>query len=166
MKLVPVQVPYEYGVSPEVVVAAYRKAARQAETTLEEGCRVRGILFCNPHNPHGHLCPPKVVDGLLKLCEENDLHFISDEVYAQSTFGSPGKTRMGYTAKMKLEPLVERGRALKSPSKKFTSVLARDLQRLGVSALRVHMLYSISKDLGCSGLRLVRCVFSSYSFDI
>ena len=35
-------------------------------------------------------------------------------------------------------------------------MLSRDLSLLEVEQSRVHVLYSISKDFGCSGMRLVR----------
>lgn len=46
-------------------------------------------------------------------------------------------------------------RGFESPSTQFVSVLSRDLHELGVDGSRVHLLYSISKDFGCSGIRLV-----------
>ncbi|KAL2759317.1 hypothetical protein ACRALDRAFT_2038215 [Sodiomyces alcalophilus JCM 7366] len=134
--LIPVHVPFEETHSPRAVVAAYQTAAENAP------CNVRGILFCNPHNPYGHIAPVEVIDALLQYCEESDLHFVSDEIYALSTFGA-------------IDP-DERGRSKKfeSPSTEFVSVLSRDLHKLGVNGSRVHLLYSISKDLGSSGIRL------------
>jgi hypothetical protein len=85
---------------------------------------------------------------LLQFCEEADIHFLSDEIYALSTFGSLDAAQAG--------PNRWGGKAFESPSDCFVSVLSRDLRGLGVDGARVHVLYSISKDLGCSGLRLVR----------
>ncbi|KAK5988155.1 Aminotransferase verI [Cladobotryum mycophilum] len=136
VKLIPVFVPFHESNSIESVVAAYRTAAEEAD------CKVRGILFCNPHNPYGHICPAEVLDGLLKYCEEANLHFVSDEIYALSAFGAVDENVTG------------RGEGLESPATEFVSVLSRDLKELGVSGSRVHLLYSISKDLGCSGIRL------------
>jgi aspartate/methionine/tyrosine aminotransferase len=105
--------------------------------------------LCNPHNPHGHICPADIIDALLQYCEEADLHFISDEIYALSTFGHINPDTAGF------------GHSYESPTSQFVSVLSKDLDKLGVSGSRVHMLYSISKDIGSSGLRLVRIYPSS-----
>ncbi|KOS22910.1 putative inactive 1-aminocyclopropane-1-carboxylate synthase-like protein 2 [Escovopsis weberi] len=157
VKLIPVYVPFHNSSSPEAVVAAYRTAADEANTSLPEGRKVRGILFCNPHNPHGHLSPAGVLDGLLRLCEEKDLHFISDEIYALSTFGSPTAE-----SKQRTQAKERPGRGLQSPTREFVSVLSRNLKDLGVSPARVHLMYSVSKDLGCSGLRFGCLVTQSH----
>ncbi|KKP00668.1 hypothetical protein THAR02_07222 [Trichoderma harzianum] len=81
-----VYVPFGQSQNASDIVEAYRSAAEKAS------CKIRGILFCNPHNPHGHICPPEGIDGLLKYCQEADLHFISDEIYALSTFGDRGES--------------------------------------------------------------------------
>ncbi|KAM6483893.1 PLP-dependent transferase [Trichoderma sp. SZMC 28011] len=136
VQLIPVYVPFEQSQSASDIVQAYRSAAQEAS------CKVRGILFCNPHNPHGHICPAEAIDGLLQYCQEADLHFISDEIYALSTFGDRG------------DVLVRCKGVYDSPETEFTSVLSRNLDVLCVERSRVHVIYSISKDFGCSGIRL------------
>ncbi|PTB75341.1 PLP-dependent transferase [Trichoderma longibrachiatum ATCC 18648] len=136
VQLIPVYVSPEQSHSAGDIVQAYRDAAAKAT------CNVRGILFCNPHNPYGHICPTEAIDGLLQYCEEENLHFVSDEIYALSTFGD-------------LEGSSEGNKDVyRSPETRFVSVLSRDLRLLGVEQARVHVLYSISKDFGCSGMRL------------
>ncbi|KAH3334544.1 hypothetical protein KXW81_004727 [Aspergillus fumigatus] len=102
-------------------IEAYERALRQAP------CRIKAILVCNPHNPCGHIYPPRVIQALLQFAQRHDLFYISDEIYALSTLDEQ-------TA--------------------FTSVLSIDVAALGVDLARVFTLYSISKDLGSSGLRL------------
>nr|QSQ85918.1 aminotransferase [Preussia typharum] len=136
VKIIPVYVPTHDSASAQEVVAAYRAAAEQA------ACTVRGILFCNPHNPSGHISNVEVIDALLQYSEQADLHFISDEIYALSTFGTLETAKDAY------------GETSHSASTEFVSVLQRDLMALGVQAWRVHQIYSISKDFGSSGLRL------------
>lgn len=136
VKLIPVHIPFDQAHSARAVVAAYRTATEEAT------CKVRGILFCNPHNPHGHICPVEIIDALLQYCEDADLHFVSDEIYALSTFGA-------------IDNIRGCGKMLESPVTEFVSVLSRDLKKLGIDGSRVHVLYSISKDLGSSGIRLV-----------
>ncbi|KAL4863834.1 hypothetical protein BDV12DRAFT_206151 [Aspergillus spectabilis] len=98
------------------------------EQSLREAkYKVKAILFCNPHNPRGNIYPVEMLQALLQFAQRHDLFFISDEIYALSTLDT-------------LTP--------------FTSVLSLDLESLGVDISRVCTLYSISKDLGSSGLRL------------
>lgn len=137
VKLIHVHIPSHEAHSAQAIVTAYRAATEEAT------CNVRGILFCNPHNPHGNVYPTEAIDALLQYCEEADLHFVSDEIYALSTFGVIDEDKRGC------------GKLLESPVTEFVSVLSRDLQELGVNGSRVHLLYSISKDLGSSGIRLV-----------
>lgn len=104
---------------------------------------MRGILFCNPHNPYGHICPAEAIDLLVQYAQEANMHFVSDEIYALSTFGASGSV----SARCK--------EVFDSPTTQFVSVLSRNFDTLGVDRSRIHVLYSISKDFGCSGIRLV-----------
>lgn len=102
--------------------------------------RIKGIVLTNPNNPLGKCYPRHVLCEILRFCDVNGLHFISDEVYAMSSLQS---TRY-------------------SPS--FISVLSlldMDLTpKLGNLASRVHVIWSMSKDFGCSGIRLVGVIDS------
>lgn len=102
--------------------------------------RIKGIVLTNPNNPLGKCYPHHVLREILRFCDANGLHFISDEVYAMSSLQS---TRY-------------------SPS--FISVLSlldMDLTpNLGNLASRVHVIWSMSKDFGCSGIRLVGVIDS------
>ncbi|KAF7154855.1 hypothetical protein CNMCM5623_003113 [Aspergillus felis] len=107
------------------LVSAYVAAYERA--LRQAPCRIRAILVCNPHNPCGHIYSTKVIQALLQFAQRHDLFYISDEIYALSTLDE------------------------QTP---FTSVLSIDVSALGVDLARVFTLYSISKDLGSSGLRL------------
>lgn len=92
-------------------------------------CAVRAILLCNPHNPRGYVYSRPLLEALLRFAAKHDLHFVSDEIYALSTFVSG--------------------------SRPFCSILEIDLDALNVRAEKVHLLYGMSKDFGSSGLRCV-----------
>lgn len=137
--LVPVAFPPNDPQTAKSVVDAFRNAAEKSSH------KVRGLLFCNPQNPSGHIYSVKVLDALLQYCEETNIHFVSDEIYALSTFG-----------RISLPPGTQGfGQKFESPATEFVSVLSRDLHELGVSGSRVHVIYSLSKDFGCSGIRFV-----------
>jgi aspartate/methionine/tyrosine aminotransferase len=96
---------------------------------------VRAVVLTNPHNPLGRCYPPELLEACILFCARRNLHFISDEVYALSTFSS---------ADFPNRPCVP-----------FTSVLSLDVAAIGGDPSRVHMVWSLSKDFGCNGLRVV-----------
>ncbi|KAM6492985.1 aminotransferase GliI [Amanita muscaria] len=89
--------------------------------------KVRAIIVCNPQNPLGRCYSVEALEALLLFAEDNDLQVLVDELYGLSVF---------------------------SPVDTFHSVLSIDLNKLGVDPSRVHMVYSFSKDMNSSGIRL------------
>ena len=102
---------------------AYAKAA----------CSIKALVLTNPHNPLGRCYSKTVLEECLKFCTKHQLHLISDEVFALSTYESN-------------ENLV---------SSPFTSVLTLDAVKLGCDPSLAHVIWSTSKDFGLSGIRLV-----------
>ena len=94
---------------------------------------IKALVLTNPHNPLAICYSKETLVACLKFCEQHKLHFISDELYAMSVFPN---------TKMK-DPLP------------FTSILSVDLEDISVDASRVHMVWSMSKDMGQSGIRMV-----------
>ena len=107
------------------IVAAYAERLAQAEA---EGVRVKAMLICNPHNPSGICYPAATLLALARFCASNNLHLISDEIYALSVFSVPGSIG-------------------------FTSVLSLDMTDV-IDPGSVHVLYGLSKDFGVPGLHL------------
>lgn len=146
-RLIPVARPSSYS-SKEQAIQHYVNAFKSAP------CRIRGIIVCNPQNPYGHIYPRFWMEAILQFCEVQDIHYISDEIYGMSTFGpSPSlssSSPSGLSYSEKTQPIFE------SPETTFTSILSFDIEGLGINPARVHCIYGISKDLGSSGLRLVR----------
>ncbi|KAK8108341.1 uncharacterized protein PG998_010354 [Apiospora kogelbergensis] len=134
-QLVEVQRPKEF-TDKAAIIRHYEEALESARY------RVRGIMVCNPHNPYGHIYPNSYMEAVLQFCEKHDIHYISDEIYGLTTWGH---SNHGCTESKDI---------IESPEKKFTSVLSLDLKELKINPARVHVVYSISKDLGSSGLRL------------
>lgn len=105
--------------------------------TLERGLRdasvpVKAIVVTNPHNPLGSCYSKQNLIDLMQFCHRHNLHFISDEVFALSEHGSSD---------------------LRQP-RKFTSALAIDAAAHGCDASKIHVIWSMSKDLGATGARL------------
>ncbi|KAL5212516.1 hypothetical protein ABZP36_023363 [Zizania latifolia] len=92
----------------------------------KRGIRVRGVLISNPNNPTGSFVPKQTLHDLLEFATEKNIHLISDEVFAGSTYGSG----------------------------KFVSVaeVVDDLEDFDRG--RVHIIYGLSKDLSLAGFRV------------
>lgn len=104
--------------------------------------RIKALLVTNPHNPIGRCYRPLVLRELMGFCKEKGLHYISDEVFATSAFG-------------------------RDAEEKFTSALAlvSDDEVSPMNPSQVHVIYSMSKDFGAAGTRMVsHCQFASPGF--
>ncbi|KAH7420243.1 putative aspartate aminotransferase [Cadophora sp. MPI-SDFR-AT-0126] len=112
--------------APEIV-QQYQKAFNRSTAN---GVKVKAILIVNPHNPLGRCYPAPTLAALMNFCQQNDIHMISDEVYALTVYdtGNP-------------EP----------PT--FTSALSINPAGL-IDVERLHIFYGMSKDFAAAGLRL------------
>ncbi|RAQ48745.1 hypothetical protein AFGD_010760 [Aspergillus flavus] len=113
---------------PDVNKRALEVALREAR---KNGITIRALLISNPHNPLGRCYPPKTLLEFASFCGKNQLHFISDEIYAKSVFPNA---------------------ALSSPTP-FVSILALDIHKV-IEPNLTHVLYGASKDFCANGLRL------------
>lgn len=103
-------------------IAALERGYKQAR---KRGIKVCGVLFSNPSNPVGNLMNRETLYDLLDFVTERNLHLISDEIHAGSTYGTEG----------------------------FVSV-AELLETEDFDKNRVHIVYGLSKDLSLAGLRV------------
>ncbi|XP_048334673.2 1-aminocyclopropane-1-carboxylate synthase [Ziziphus jujuba] len=90
--------------------------------------RVKGVLVTNPSNPLGTTMTRNELNLLISFIESKGIHLISDEIYAGTVFSSPSD---------------------------FVSVMeilkARNCENVWK---RVHLVSSLSKDLGLPGFRV------------
>lgn len=128
VKVVPVHVPLEHLFT--------LKEIDRLEDALQEseslGRKIRGVILCNPHNPVGQCYPREVVLAYARFCEANDLHLLSDEIYALSVFPTKDKPN----------------------PQKFISALSFDFKKEGVHPSRVHVVYGMSKDFNANAFRI------------
>jgi aminotransferase len=108
-----------FNISINALNIAYNQAKKR-------GVRVQGILISNPSNPTGGIVPRETLHDLLEFASEKNIHLISDEIFAGSTFESD----------------------------KFVSVaeVADELEDFDKG--RVHIIYGLSKDLSLAGFRV------------
>lgn len=95
--------------------------------------RVAGLVLAHPHNPLGRCYPRDVLVELMKLCQKYQVHLVSDEIYALSTFTNTVDKNISIAP--------------------FESVSSIDPNGIIDPAL-VHVIWGISKDFGANGLRL------------
>ncbi|KAK6923180.1 Aminotransferase, class I/classII [Dillenia turbinata] len=99
------------------------------EAAQKRNLRVKGVLITNPSNPLGTTLTREELNLLLNFVNAKDIHLISDEIYSGTVFNSPG----------------------------FISVMevVRDLKLENTDVWnQVHIVYSLSKDLGLPGFRV------------
>ncbi|KAL4756202.1 pyridoxal phosphate-dependent aminotransferase [Aspergillus foveolatus] len=126
-----VQVSFE-GVDP-LSVCAVSRYEEALISSGKQGCAIRAIMLCNPHNPLGRCYPRSFLIEMMKLCQRFGVHLISDEIYALSVW------REGQDGAVSMD--------------KFTSVLSIDHDGL-IDPSLVHVLWGVSKDFGANGMRL------------
>ncbi|GAB2224398.1 hypothetical protein Droror1_Dr00005156 [Drosera rotundifolia] len=91
--------------------------------------KVKGVLVTNPSNPLGTTLTRQELDLLFKFISSKGIHLISDEIYAGTVFNAP----------------------------KFVSakeILEEKKWAQSEACQRVHIVYSLSKDLGLPGFRV------------
>ncbi|XP_027347703.1 1-aminocyclopropane-1-carboxylate synthase 3-like [Abrus precatorius] len=108
-------------------------ALRQAyEEARKRNLRVKGVLVTNPSNPLGTTMSKSELNLLVDFIkDENDMHLISDEIYSGTVFSSPDFVSV-------MQILKERN----------------DIRDCDQVWNRVHVVYSLSKDLGLPGFRV------------
>ncbi|XP_066369158.1 1-aminocyclopropane-1-carboxylate synthase 6-like isoform X1 [Miscanthus floridulus] len=108
-----------FNISITALEIAYKQAKKR-------GVRVRGVLISNPSNPTGGIVPRETLHDLLVFAAEKNIHLISDEIFAGSTYGSD----------------------------KFVSVADVVDELEDFDKGRVHIIYGLSKDLSLAGFRV------------
>ncbi|KAJ1697213.1 hypothetical protein LUZ63_005725 [Rhynchospora breviuscula] len=110
------------------------------KSALEEACkraqkkklRVKGVLVTNPSNPLGTTLTRHELEILVDFICAKRIHLISDEIYSGTCFGIP----------------------------EFISIAEVISGRIDNVADQVHIVYSLSKDLGLPGFR-IGAIYSS-----
>ncbi|KAL0730753.1 hypothetical protein Bca4012_026847 [Brassica carinata] len=96
------------------------------ENAHEANILVKGLLITNPSNPLGTVLDRDCLKSLINFTNDKGIHLIADEIYAATTFG---QSEFISVAEM-IEEIPECNRDL------------------------IHIVYSLSKDMGLPGLRV------------
>ncbi|KAL1537045.1 1-aminocyclopropane-1-carboxylate synthase 3 [Salvia divinorum] len=99
------------------------------QTAQKRNLKVKGVLVTNPSNPLGITLTRNELNLLVDFIDAKGIHLISDEIYSGTVFDSPSFVSI-------MEVLVNRN---------YMNTDVWD---------RVHIVYSLSKDLGLPGFRV------------
>lgn len=108
----------------KITACALQQAYQEARN---RNLKVKGVLVTNPSNPLGTTMTRAELDLLMDFIIEKQIHLVSDEIYSGTVFSSPNYTSI-------MEVLL-----------KYEKAEVWD---------RVHVVYSLSKDLGLPGFRV------------
>eukprot|EP00592_Proboscia_alata_P006561 CAMPEP_0194357552 /NCGR_PEP_ID=MMETSP0174-20130528/5018_1 /TAXON_ID=216777 /ORGANISM="Proboscia alata, Strain PI-D3" /LENGTH=477 /DNA_ID=CAMNT_0039127627 /DNA_START=33 /DNA_END=1466 /DNA_ORIENTATION=+ len=70
--------------------------ARRANAGEE---KLKGLILSSPSNPTGAMLNPVELEALCKVCEENGVQFISDEIYHGISYGKEEATALQFSEK-------------------------------------------------------------------
>lgn len=116
----------------QVTEQALQQAYQEAQ---KRNLKVKGVMVTNPSNPLGTTMSRSELNLLVDFIKENkDMHLISDEIYSGTVFSSPNFISV-------MEILKDRNDF--NDSKDADNIFER-----------VHVVYSLSKDLGLPGFRV------------
>jgi len=76
---------------------------------------VAGILIINPDNPTGMVYPRKILEEIVRIAEEFDLFIVSDEIYANISYGDEEMLSIAEVAKDRVPVIVMRGLSKEVP---------------------------------------------------
>ncbi|KAI4355144.1 hypothetical protein L6164_003944 [Bauhinia variegata] len=91
----------------------------------EENINVKGLIITNPSNPLGTTVDRETLKSLVSFINEKSIHLVCDEIYSATVFRTPG----------------------------FVSV-AEVIQDMDCNRDLIHIIYSLSKDMGFPGFRV------------
>lgn len=133
LEVAPTTAETSYEPREEDLVAAHARC-------VSSGFRPRVLLLCNPVNPTGTLYSRSSLEICLDWAQNNGLHVISDEVYANSLF--PGETMLSVATLMR-----ERNPKTAAYLGEKVHIVAGFSKDFGLSGLRVGMLFSHNEEL-------------------
>mmetsp|Transcript_19895 Transcript_19895/g.48844 ORF Transcript_19895/g.48844 Transcript_19895/m.48844 type:complete len:364 (-) Transcript_19895:291-1382(-) len=64
----------------------------------EEKPPLKGLILSSPSNPTGAMLTPEELKDLCQLCDEEGIHFLSDEIYHGISYGMPEATAITFSS--------------------------------------------------------------------
>ena len=145
--------PSQHPTSPKTATSALLPALRKSYDSAPEPARIKAVLLTNPNNPLGVCYPASVIRECIRFCQQRGLHFVSDEVYALSAHEGV-KEEMSESFVSALALLGDNENENSTVNEKETTKNATIDKEVNQGL--VHVIWSMSKDLGSSGISIVR----------
>jgi hypothetical protein len=123
-------------------------ALEEAYNSAPDRTRIKAVITSNPNNPIMKCWPKDVVRQMMDFCQQRNLHYISDEVFANTVFDPDA------------EQFVSALSLLKNPDKDDS-----DEGKSIIEPSMVHVVWSTTKDFGACGVRSV-CFFEKPDHEI
>ncbi|KAJ5601925.1 hypothetical protein N7510_011459 [Penicillium lagena] len=108
-------------------------ALEAAYTSAPDPSRIKALLTSNPNNPFMRCWPSDVLRGMMEFCQKYGLHYISDEVFANTVFDATEK----FVSALELVKGTDGDHG-------SGSIIDPNL---------VHVVWSTTKDFGACGIR-------------
>lgn len=155
-------------------------ALNEAYKNAPNKSRIKALVITNPHNPLAQCYPKWVLLEIMQFCAEHDLQYVSDELYGMSDLQRLGEGGGGGATPFISALSLDTSRAEQSTDKLSGNVIDESVLDNQVNPneesnaegcfsklarckkLRIHVIWSLSKDFGSSGLRMVspRCLYA------
>ncbi|ETI26568.1 hypothetical protein G647_03346 [Cladophialophora carrionii CBS 160.54] len=123
----------DFGKTDPMSVEAVGEYEKVLLAAKDRGVHAKALMLCSPHNPLGRCYSRDVLIAYMRLCEKYQIHLVSDEIYAFTTWHN------------RHDP--------SPPAVEFTSVLSIPTRGI-INPSLVHVLWGMSKDFGANGLRV------------
>ncbi|KAJ5273238.1 hypothetical protein N7478_008363 [Penicillium angulare] len=120
------------------VIAALEKAY----TSAPDSHKIKAVLISNPSNPFARCWPEDVLREMAKFCNKYGLHFISDEVFANTAFHPQDEKFTSMLSVLHSQEAI-------ADEDFSTTTESQDT----IDSSRVHIVWSMSKDFGACGVR-------------
>lgn len=154
------------------LTASLLPGLRMAMSSVPDRSKVKALVMTNPNNPLGQCYTVKVLQETLEFCKAAGIHYISDELYALSRLGrgefvsalsldTPGEAVDDTTDVREIDNGTDTTMSIGSDRKRrFEGAdhsVARKRARRSCTADSplVHVIWSTSKDMCSSGIRMV-----------
>jgi aspartate/methionine/tyrosine aminotransferase len=115
-------------------------ALEEAYASAPDPSRIKALLTSNPNNPFMRCWPRDVLRGMMEFCQKHGLHYVSDEVFANTVFDEAD-------AFVSALELVRGGDSNGDGD--------GDHESGSIDPNLVHVIWSTTKDFGACGVRSV-----------
>lgn len=115
-------------------------ALEQAFLSAPEPKRIKALLIANPANPLVQCYPPNVIQEMMNFCHKHNLHYISDEVFANTVYDPSADQFVSALSLLNAADARD-----KTPANSYSYLDPK----------KTHVVWSMTKDIGACGVRSV-----------